>query len=840
MTAKFTIADDSTNPPLNLTERSTAPSSPASNDVYLDDGTNTASGNPSFRRYTGSAWEDIGTSSAVLSADQLILNDGSELTIATGVITVTNARHTVDTESDAASDDLVTISGTVAGETFILSANNTARSIVLKNGSDNIICATGDDITLEETYQAVLCVSDGTNVTAYPLFSSGGGSETFIGLSDSPADYSGDAGKVVKVNDSADALTFQDYNTIAAFNELYTGVNSGEYTIGLAYGNDLSEKLPYVRTGVITAGSGWESDHVKDPVIIDVDGVLYMYYSGNDGTSYAVGLARSYDRGVTWTKYASNPVLDHTQAWENDGLNQAVWAKVRYDPNDSSQPFKMWYAGGQFGAGGIGYAYSTDGISWTKYASNPVLDIGTGGAWDDAYILPGTVVKVGNTYTLYYAGNNGSGAWGVGTATFTNPESTYTKGASNPVLAGDGISSGIATSNAVSISDTEIVVDDSSVFPIGAPVWVYDGSGQYLTHVVERDDSTDTLTMADAAPRAIADTGTVVSVAFNSISPNNAWFDGTRLVIGITPFQPYGSNLRETAMVAYAASVDDPLQIDYATGLQVPISLADSQLTDISIENQWVLRLDKPQYDWVQPSDPTDATAIHNNVAGEISALTEKVTPISADLLIIEDSADSNNKKKVQIGNLPSGGSLTVEEVDGTPSVSSVNTIVVSNGTLTDDGSGQVTITTGGGGSVPTERASVINTSVQSIPNSSATALNFTSEEYDTDNFHDNATNNTRLTAPADGTYVLNGCVGFAANSTGYRHLRFLKNGSTIVTLNQQPNSATANHFMSITDTLRLSSGDYIELIAVQDSGGSLNTVIITGSTTYFKMTRIQ
>jgi hypothetical protein len=44
------------------------------------------------------------------------------------------------------------------------------------------------------------------------------------------------------------------------------------------------------------------------------------------------------------------------------------------------------------------------------------------------------------------------------------------------------------------------------------------------------------------------------------------------------------------------------------------------------------------------------------------------------------------------------GGSLTVKEVDGSPSVSSVDTIVVSNGTLTDDGGGQVTITTGGGG----------------------------------------------------------------------------------------------------------------------------------------------
>lgn len=53
------ISDSATIPPLNLTERSAEPSAPASGDIYLDDGTKTGSGNPSWRRYTGSAWEDI-------------------------------------------------------------------------------------------------------------------------------------------------------------------------------------------------------------------------------------------------------------------------------------------------------------------------------------------------------------------------------------------------------------------------------------------------------------------------------------------------------------------------------------------------------------------------------------------------------------------------------------------------------------------------------------------------------------------------------------------------------------------------------------------------------------
>lgn len=56
----------------------------------------------------------------------------------------------------------------------------------------------------------------------------------------------------------------------------------------------------------------------------------------------------------------------------------------------------------------------------------------------------------------------------------------------------------------------------------------------------------------------------------------------------------------------------------------------------------------------------TDANAIHKNVANEISTITEKVTPVSADLIIIEDSAASGVKKRVQVGNLPGGGTPAV------------------------------------------------------------------------------------------------------------------------------------------------------------------------------------
>lgn len=55
-------------------------------------------------------------------------------------------------------------------------------------------------------------------------------------------------------------------------------------------------------------------------------------------------------------------------------------------------------------------------------------------------------------------------------------------------------------------------------------------------------------------------------------------------------------------------------------------------------------------------ADGIDTSAIHDNQSAEISVITEKGSPVNADLLLIEDSASSNVKKRVQIGNLPDVG----------------------------------------------------------------------------------------------------------------------------------------------------------------------------------------
>lgn len=75
----------------------------------------------------------------------------------------------------------------------------------------------------------------------------------------------------------------------------------------------------------------------------------------------------------------------------------------------------------------------------------------------------------------------------------------------------------------------------------------------------------------------------------------------------------------------------------------------------------------------------TDTAAIHDNVAGEIAAITAKATPVDGDYLVIEDSAAGNVKKSITIGSLPAGGGVlstgTYAASAATPTAGSIRDI---------------------------------------------------------------------------------------------------------------------------------------------------------------------
>lgn len=120
-----------------------------------------SSGNTVLSIYDGTNHLAYVTDKGDLNANSISSGASSELTIATGAVTCTKSYHTIDTEGDAASDDLDTISGGRAGQILVVQANNSARTVVLKDGTGNLKLS--GDITLDNTEDTAVLVSDGTN-----------------------------------------------------------------------------------------------------------------------------------------------------------------------------------------------------------------------------------------------------------------------------------------------------------------------------------------------------------------------------------------------------------------------------------------------------------------------------------------------------------------------------------------------------------------------------------------------------------------------------------------------------------------------------------------------------
>lgn len=92
----------------------------------------------------------------------------SELTISSGAVTPTGGTHSIDTESDAASDDLDTITTTNRddGSLLLIYPNNAARTVVVKDesgGAGQIHTGDGNDFTMDETDKGILLQRRGSD-----------------------------------------------------------------------------------------------------------------------------------------------------------------------------------------------------------------------------------------------------------------------------------------------------------------------------------------------------------------------------------------------------------------------------------------------------------------------------------------------------------------------------------------------------------------------------------------------------------------------------------------------------------------------------------------------------
>ena len=120
-----------------------------------------------------------------------------------------------------------------------------------------------------------------------------------------------------------------------------------------------------------------------------------------------------------------------------------------------------------------------------------------------------------------------------------------------------------------------------------------------------------------------------------------------------------------------------------------------------------------------------------------------------------------------------------------------------------------------------------IDSSGYDVANASFVTLTFNGEQFDTSGFHDNATNNSRITIPSGkaGKYLFTAQTYFDANATGKRALWLAFNGArsgVSSASSENAGSSAANIGSQLSVIVDATVGDYFELQAYQNSGGNL------------------
>jgi len=297
---------------------------------------------------------------------------------------------------------------------------------------------------------------------------------------------------------------------------------------------------------------------------------------------------------VTWTDSGSNPILTFGAggSFDEKGLYFPIAMYDTTEP-DPTRRYKLWYAA--VDASGnitVGYAYSTDGVSFTKFGK--VIGLGSAGTYDAKFAIPGPVYKKSNTdwYMLYdgVPTTTSTGLEGdqVCLATFSTPESTYTKSGSNPLLSPRTTATQALTAN-VAIGATSIPVADSSAFNVGEVVSIEQtGPSTEVNRILAIPDGTHiTLVRGLKAAYVTASTATIRSQFYGAIQARSIFPDPTdgSLVMATTGWTPFAAIAREVTLYVRSASGNPAGPWTFAYDLGAALGIEDESWDFISAEN---------------------------------------------------------------------------------------------------------------------------------------------------------------------------------------------------------------------------------------------------------------
>lgn len=130
------------------------------------------------------------------------------------------------------------------------------------------------------------------------------------------------------------------------------------------------------------------------------------------------------------------------------------------------------------------------------------------------------------------------------------------------------------------------------------------------------------------------------------------------------------------------------------------------------------------------------------------------------------------------------------------------------------------------GGNVPACRA--YHNVNQLVTTGVPLALALNSERFDSDGMHDNATNNSRITAKTAGVYLVTGGLFFPAYAGGYRALQLRVNGGTIIghTMQKGDSAGSYGYSLNASALWRFALNDYVEMVAAHDAAANQNAEV--------------
>jgi hypothetical protein len=134
--------------------------------------------------------------------------------------------------------------------------------------------------------------------------------------------------------------------------------------------------------------------------------------------------------GVFWL--GGQRVLEATAPWENDGMGLDAWGAYQHGVSNACVlhlpgGYVMGYSAGPILGGGVGLAYSLDGVNWTRDAHNPIYSV------SGLPSLALSAVSIHGIPYLYFSSNGGvfrlalnsSGAPAAAPEVTTYPASVY-------------------------------------------------------------------------------------------------------------------------------------------------------------------------------------------------------------------------------------------------------------------------------------------------------------------------------------------------------------------------------------------------------------------------------